>query len=131
MPLTTLYLLFSHHITPEQQADAETSLGVGRFESLSAELQALFSNVPPDLESLNEYLQPIRQWLAERVQANDFVLIQGDFGVTFSLVHYCLTNRLGVPVYATTQRQSVDAVQPDGSIVTQRVFRHCRFRRYE
>lgn len=127
----TLYLLFSHHITPEQQADAEASLGVGAFESLPAELQALFSNVPPDLESLHEYLQPIRQWLAERVQANDFVLIQGDFGVTFSLVHYCLTHRLGVPVYATTQRQSVDTVQPDGSVVTQRVFRHCRFRRYE
>jgi hypothetical protein len=59
------------------------------------------------------------------------VLIQGDFGVTVSLVNYCLTHRLGIPVYATTQRQSVDTVQPDGSVVTQRVFRHCRFRRYE
>jgi hypothetical protein len=129
--MPTLYLLFSHHITPEQQADAEASLGVNRLEALPADLQALFSNVPPDLESLYEYLQPIRQWLAERVQADDFVLIQGDFGVTVSLVHYCIANRLGTPVYATTQRQSVDTVQPDGSVVTQRVFRHCRFRRYE
>jgi hypothetical protein len=129
--MPNLYLLFSHHITPEQQADAETSLGVSRLETLPADLQALFSNVPPDLESLHEYLQPIRQWLAERVQADDFVLIQGDFGVTVSLVNYCLTHRLGIPVYATTQRQSVDTVQPDGSVVTQRVFRHCRFRRYE
>ncbi len=129
--MPTLYLLFSHQITPEQRADAEASLGVSRLEALPADLQALFSNVPPDLESLHEYLQPLRQWLAECVKTDDFVLIQGDFGLTFSLVHYCIANCLGTPVYATTQRQSVDAVQPDGSVITQRVFRHCRFRRYE
>lgn len=129
--MPTLYLLFSHQLTAEQKEDAEKSLGVIEFQSLPADLQALFSNVPPDLESLREYLQPVRQWLAERVQPADFVLIQGDFGVTVSLVHYCIANRLGTPVYATTRRQSADAVQPDGSVVTQRVFRHCRFRRYE
>jgi hypothetical protein len=128
--MPTLYLLFSHTITQEQQADAEASLGVTKFEPLPADLQALFSCVPPAIESLRDYVVPIQRWLVERVQPTDFVLIQGDFGVTFLLVHYCLTSRLGIPVYATTQRQSIDIPQPDGSVVTQRVFRHCCFRRY-
>jgi hypothetical protein len=129
--MTNLFLLFSHSLTPDQVEDAKQSLGVSNFVSLPADLQALFSCVPPAIESLRDYVVPIQRWLVERVQPTDFVLIQGDFGVTFLLVHYCLTSRLGIPVYATTQRQSIDIPQPDGSVVTQRVFRHCCFRRYE
>ncbi|MCS6968721.1 MAG: CRISPR-associated protein Csx20 [Cytophagales bacterium] len=129
--MATLYLVFSHKITPEQQLEAEASLGISHIEKLPEDLQTLFSNVPPELESLQEYLQPLKNWLAERVQPQDFVLIQGDFGVTFSLVSFCFKNNLGIPIYSTTQRESVEVPQPDGSVVMQKVFRHKRFRRYE
>ncbi len=127
--MPTLYLLFSHSLTPDQVEDAQQSLGVNRLISLPADLQQLFSNVPPDLLSLEEYLQTISTWLSEQVQAGDYVLVQGDFGATYSLVNYC--KQIGaVPIYATTERKSIDTTQPDGSIVTQRVFKHKIFRMY-
>jgi len=127
--MTNLFLLFSHSLTPDQVEDAKQSLGVSNFVSLPADLQERFSNVPADLKSLTEYLQPICKWLSEQVRAGDYVLVQGDFGATYSLVNHC--KLIGaVPVYATTERKSIDITQPDGSVVTQRIFKHKIFRRY-
>ena len=128
--MPTLYLLFSHTLTDEQMADAKANLGVENFVPLPADLQQLFSNVPADLPDLDDYLQPLLDWIGENVFAPDYILIQGDFGATYSLVEFCKDFNYGIPVYATTTRQSVDVRQPDGSVVTQRVFRHQRFREY-
>ncbi len=129
--MSTLHLLFSHTLTPDQEQDAHLNLGVGQFKSLSPDLQELFSNVPPDLKSLDTYLAPIQAWIKEfAADPQDYILIQGDFGATYFLVDYCKQCGFAVPVYATTERQSVDVTQADGSVVTQRTFRHKMYREY-
>ncbi len=127
--MPTLYLLFSHSLTEEQKQDAQKNLGVDAFVSLPEELQQLFSNVPPNLKELKTYLKPIKKWMEKHIQPQDFVLIQGDFGVTYKLVRYCKKLE-ATAVYATTERKSVDETQADGSVVTKRVFKHCLFRVY-
>ena len=127
--MKTLYLLFSHKLTAEQQADARQSLGVEDFVALPDDLQRLFSNVPPDTDRLKPYLKPLRKWLKDNARPGDPVLIQGDFGATYQLVRFAKKQGL-LPLYATTSRQSVDEPQPDGSVVTKRTFKHCRFRKY-
>lgn len=127
--MKTLHLLFSHTLTPDQEADAQLSLGVEAFQSLSSELQKHFSNVPSDLPDLSEYAQPLQDWLKQNAQVGDFALVQGDFGLAFLLVNYC--KAIGViPVYSTTERQSVEVKQEDGSVITQRIFKHKLFRKY-
>lgn len=127
--MPTLHLLFSHSLTPDQVEDAYHSLGVRRLISLPTDLQGLFSNVPPELASLADYLKPIESWLAESTMKGDYVLVQGDFGVVYLLVNFC--KQIGtVPIYATTERKSIDTTQPDGSVVTQRIFKHKIFREY-
>ena len=127
--MTTLFLLFSHAITPDQVEDAQKNWGVESVESLPTNLQESFSNVPADLEDLTAHLQPIKDWLLSRAKPTDLVLIQGDFGVTYHLVDFCKKQGL-TAIYATTERQSIDTMQPDGSILTQRVFKHKIFRKY-
>ena len=129
--MKNLFLLFSHSLTEEQKQDAQKSLGVTDFVKLPEDLQAIFSDVPPELETLNEYLKPILEWIAEEANnLEDYILIQGDFGVTYYLVDYCKSANLATPVYATTKRQSIDEEQADGSIVTKRTFKHVMFREY-
>jgi hypothetical protein len=126
----TLHLFFSHALTSEQVSDAQRSLGAVGIVPLPADLQVVFSNVPADLESLRAYAQPLLSYIDAKTAVGDHLLIQGDFGMTNLLVSYCLHNQR-VPIYATTERQSIDEVQADGSIKTQRIFRHKRFRKYE
>ncbi|RMG74613.1 MAG: hypothetical protein D6722_02265 [Bacteroidetes bacterium] len=124
-----LFLLFSHRLTAEQQADAESSLGVTDIRYLPEDLQARWSQVPPEPESVRPFAQPIWDWLAAEAQPGDYVMVQGDFGMSYATVQEAL--RLGlIPVYATTRRESSEVVTQDGQVKKTLTFKHVRFRRY-
>ena len=124
-----LFLVFNHTFTAAQEEDARSSLGVARIVSLPAELRALWSNIPPSLTSLSEYLAPIRAWLVEHAAPGEYILIQGDFGATYLTVDFALRNGL-VAVYSTTSREATETIQPDGSVELTHHFNHRIFRRY-
>jgi len=123
-----MYLLFSHKLTQEQIEDAKNNLLVDEFVHLPADLQELWGNMPPDIISLKYYLEPFRKWLND-ANAQDYVLVQGDYGATYRMVEYALKKGL-YPIYATTKREVVETTLPDGSIKTERIFKHCQFRHY-
>jgi len=128
--MKTLHLLFSHHLTELQKKDAYDNLGISEIKYLPEHLQAVWSNVPPtpDLQ-VKEHLKPILEYLANTAQNQDVVLVQGDFGATYETVTFCKNIGL-TPVYATTERKSVEKQNPDGTITTQRIFQHIHFRKY-
>ncbi len=124
-----MFALFNHQPTDLQRNDAHRSLGVAEFVCLPPELQALWRQVPANLEAIDGYLAPIKDWLAAEGRAKDFVLIQGDFGATWIMVNHAF--KLGlVPVYSTTERQAEETIAADGTVQLVHTFRHRRFRRY-
>jgi hypothetical protein len=127
--MSTLFLLFNHQFTPFQETDARTSLGVDPIVSLPPDLQALWSNIPPELPGVKEYLDPVRDWLAALARTGDFVLIQGDFGACRLMVNFSLDQGL-IPLYSTTERQAMEEHRPDGSVKLVHHFQHRIFRRY-
>ena len=123
-----LILLFSHNMTEAQEEDARSSFGVEEFVSLPNELQELWSNIPAELENLDECFQSIRDYLVEMVKPNDVVLVQGDFGATCAMASF-IKSINGIAVYATTKR-NVEEREVDGKIVKTSVFEHVRFRKF-
>ena len=124
-----LFLLFSHTLTDDQVADARRSLKVQEFVTLPEDLQAQWSEVPPDLERIDEHLRPVLDWLLEEAQAGDYVLAQGDFGAIYLAVSFARQHGF-VPIYATTQRKVEETRLPDGKVQVQRTFQHVRYRKY-
>ena len=127
--MPNLVVLFNHTLTEAQEADARASLGVEGIIDPPAHIRRLWAHVPPDAETLHDYLAQVLAWLAETAVPGDFVLVQGEFGATFLTVRFCLENGL-VPVYSTTARQVAEKRLPGGTVRIQHVFRHVRFRRY-
>ena len=121
-----MYLLFSHKLTDAQIEDAK-KLGVDEFVYLPEDLQKKFSNVPPELENIKEYARDFEEFLKD-ANVNDYILIQGDFGLTCHMVQYAKKKKL-VPVYATTKRVSKD-LRKDGKIIKVSEFKHIKFRKY-
>ena len=121
-----MYLLFSHELTNEQIEDAK-KLGVDEFVYLPEDLQKKFSNVPPELESIKKYAKDFEKFL-ENANVNDYILIQGDFGLTCHMVQYAKKNKL-VPIYATTQRITTE-IKKGTKIVKISEFKHIKFRKY-
>lgn len=124
-----MLLLFSHPLSERQKSDAGRSFGIFDFVPLPAELQQLWSQVPAEEESLKPVMECFTQWLERESAAGDFVLIQGDFGLTFSMVDWCLDHDL-IPVYPTTVRLARDEDQGGGLIKSIHYFHHVKFRRY-
>ena len=125
-----MFLLFSHQLTEIQKQNAIELFGIEEFVSLPKELQEVWSNVPPEKENVVDYIYPVLNWLQAQAIQGDIVLIQGDFGAThlaikFSQVIDC------IPVYATTRREMVETMLPDGSVKKESRFNHVLFRKYE
>jgi len=127
--MNSLYLIFNHRLTFEQEQAARESLGVDQTISLPSELKDLWSDIPPDIPSLTHYLNPIQDWLSIQAEKNDYVLIQGDFGACYLMVNFAFEHGL-IPIYSTTQRHAVEEHNPDGSVKLVRQFRHQIFRKY-
>lgn len=124
-----MFLLFSHKLTLSQEEDAINSLKVEKFIPLPKNLQDLFSNIPNDLDSLNNYLKPIKEFLKDYSINDDIALIQGDFGATYILVNFAKSLKLKA-VYSTTKRVTQE-FEEDGKIIKKSIFEHERFREYE
>lgn len=123
-----MLLIFSHELTEAQCKDAKTNLDVGTFIEMPTKLASLWSNVPPELDNLEEYLIPIKGWLLTNAKLGDYALVQGDFGATLIIVEYCKAHGI-IPVYSTTKRQAVET-KVDGKVITTRQFEHVQFRLY-
>ena len=124
-----LFVIMNHELTQAQQDDAVATLGVKTFIFLSPELSQLWCAIPPELEVLKEYLQPIKKWLCHNGNSGDYALIQGDPGGCFILANYCLARSI-VPVYSTTKREAVEQKMSDSMVKMVRVFKHIKFRKY-
>lgn len=127
---TKLFLIFNHDLTVPQRETAAASLGVHRFMKLPPALQRLWSEIPPDLDSVSTYLYPVTCWLAEQAKTGDYALIQGDFGATFFMVNRAFEQAL-IPVYSTTARDAAEKHNGDGSVETTHRVQHVTFRKYE
>lgn len=123
-----MFLLFSHKLTKEQEDDAKNSFGIKNFIYLPQDLQELWSNIPPEIEDLDNYLEPIFKYLQENIKDGDYALVQGDFGATCKVANF-VKSLNATALYATTKRNAVEKVV-DGKMVKTSVFKHVRFRSY-
>jgi len=125
-----VFLLFSHQLTLEQIEELENKYKVDKIVYLPAELQDIWSNIPPQLSSIKDYLEDILIWLKQNSNPGDLVLVQGEFGAVFILVNFCMKEGL-IPIYATTKRQVREEILDDKTIQVSRKFSHVRFREFE
>lgn len=127
--MATLFLIFNHRLTHLQESDARSNLGVAAIVDLPDNLKAIWADVPPALDSLADYLAPVKHWLAATAVPGDYMLVQGDFGATFLMVTFAFAQGL-VPLYSTTNRQAEEQHDPDGTVRLVHRFYHQRYRRY-
>jgi len=123
-----MILLFSHQLTENQKEDAHQNWDIESFIALPEKLQKLWSNIDPDLESVSDYLDPVRTFLESTAEEGDVILIQGDFGACYNLVEHTKSSNM-LPVYATTRRL-IEEYTENGKSIKKSIFEHRRFRRY-
>ncbi len=125
-----IFLLFSHKLTEEQIDELIEKFNINEFIKLPDDLQRLWSNFPPKGEFPVELAQKFIKFLKNNSREGDYVLVQGEFGLVYFVVCWCLDNNR-TPIYSTTKRVFVEKRQSDGSIKNIHFFKHVNFRIYK
>ncbi|MFY9177648.1 MAG: CRISPR-associated protein Csx20 [Caldicoprobacterales bacterium] len=123
-----MLLIFSHELTDRQKQEAKERLGITKFLALEDELLKIWTNIPPELDDLEEYLDGIMEWIDLKGRPGDYALVQGDFGATVSIVSHCKAKGI-IPVYATTSRRILEEKIGE-EVRISREFSHVKFRKY-
>ena len=123
------FSVFNHTLTDQQIIDIKNNLKVDIIVPLPESLKPVWGQIPPELESIDDFIAPVKHWVKTNAHESDIILLQGDFGATWLMVKFAFENRL-TPVYATTSRKVSEKVQKDGSLKTEHIFVHQIFRKY-
>ena len=124
-----MVLLFSHHLTSDQERDIENNLHIDTVYGLPDNLQKLWSQVPTHQElDFNRYLAEVKTFLTKKLEEGDYVLIQGDFGATYHMVNFAKEQGF-VPISSVNKRISKESIE-DGIVKKYSEFKHECFREY-
>lgn len=116
----------NHSLTKEQEKDAVKNLNIDNFVIISDEK---WSNIDPTSKSVLSSIESYKNKLKENSKLGDVLLVQGDFGATYTMANFAKSIGL-IPIYATTRRIVSKQVE-DGKLIIKREFKHERFREYE
>ena len=124
-----IFLLFSHKLTIEQEVELKEKFNINHFVYLPENLQKLWSKVPENLKSLMEYAKPFKDFILHNASSKeDVVLIQGEFGLSYILINFVLSEGFKA-IYSTTKR--IHKEERQGSrVVIKKIFTHSFFREY-
>lgn len=124
----TTWLLMNHDLQPEQ-VDELKELGGDDIRKAPESVLAIWMAIPPEAETLDAALKPVRSWLRESASPGDFLVVMGEMGATFQLAIDAW--HLGLaPLHTTTRREVVEVKDASGEVQVQRRFKHVRFRKY-
>ena len=123
--MKTMFILMSHNITAQQKEDARQILNVQYFVVLSTDV---WSRIPAENENVESSLLQLKTQLITQAKDGDLLLVQGDYGATFNMVHFAKEIGL-ISVYATSKRNVYEVAEGE-KVTTVREFHHIRYRKY-
>lgn len=129
--ICNVFLLISHKLTDDQKEELLAQNSISNIMYLPSNLQSMWSAVPTAAESrsIENHISIFIEYLLENTKEGDYIMIQGDFGLTYALTSWSL-NHNRIPIYATTQRIAQENINPDGSKTLVHSFKHNGFRKY-
>jgi CRISPR-associated DxTHG motif protein len=119
-----LFNVTNHQLTADQIEDARQRWDIVDVVDLDEELKAVWANI-----EVGSAASLIFDRLWQRSTHADVIVVQGEYGATFTLVSMLRTAGRRV-VYASTAREVTECQEPDGSVTTVHRFRHRGFLEY-
>lgn len=128
--LKTVVSILSHELLKSQEEELNRDWNVEKIVPLPEELKNEWSNINPNVEIGDDsnLVDRLRDLILDKTNQEDYVIVQGEWGMTFTVVNMCFElNR--IPIYATTERITKE-VFIDGQVHSEKIFEHVRFRKY-
>ena len=107
-----IILLFSHTLTEPQVKELKENWDCEEIIYM------------PDKLKNNQF----KKFLLDNLQKDDYVLIQGEWGLTYNMINFAKENNF-IPLYAGTTRKVTEHKEGD-KVIKNSVFSHTTFKKY-
>lgn len=123
------FCLLNHTLTPNQIKELQQDYNSSQIIYPNENIVQLWSQIPLTKSIDFETAYKIIDWLtANDITANDILIIQGEFGMTFFLVDFALKNQI-IPIHAVTKRNAKE-IRVGEKVEKTYTFEHVCFRKY-
>ena len=118
-----IILLFLHILTEPQIKELKEKWDCEEIIYMTDELKNNWMNVVNDVD-INQF----KKFLLDNLEKDDYVLIQGEWGLTYNMVNFAKENNF-IPLYAGTTRKATEYRDGD-KVIKNSVFSHTTFKKY-
>ena len=118
-----IILLFSHTLTEPQVKELKENWNCNEIIYMSDELKNNWMNVS-DNTDINQF----KKFLLDNLRKKDYVLIQGEWGLTYNMINFAKENNF-IPLYAGTTRNVTEYKERD-KVIKNSIFSHTTFKKY-
>jgi uncharacterized protein MJ1673 len=118
-----IILLFSHTLTEPQVKELKENWNCNKIIYMSDELKNNWMNV-----SNNTDINQFKKFLLDNLRKNNYVLIQGEWGLTYNMINFAKENNF-IPLYAGTTRNVTEHKERD-KVIKNSIFSHTTFKKY-
>ena len=124
--MSRVFCLMNHSLTQKQIAELTDVYKCKEIVYPDETVSSLWSQVNSTNEK--DVIQSVIFWL-KAAKDGDYLIIQGEFGLTFTLVDYALKEKL-IPIYATSKRIAKES-RVGETVHREYIFEHICFKKYE
>lgn len=124
--MSRVFCLMNHSLTQKQIAELTDVYKCKEIVYPEETISSLWSQVNSTNEK--DVIQSVIFWL-KAAKDGDYLIIQGEFGLTFTLVDYALKEKL-IPIYATSKRIAKES-RVGETVHREYIFEHICFKKYE
>lgn len=121
--------ILSHKLSDIQKQQLKQEWNVDEIEELNEELKFEWGSIDPSSKLDKKLIEKLKNEIEDKTEENDYVIVQGEWGMTFVIVNICF-DLDRIPIYATTKR-IIKEIKEGQEIKIERIFRHIKFRKYE
>ena len=118
-----IILLFSHTLTEPQRKELIENWNCDEIIYMPNKLKNNWMNVVDNVD-VNQF----KKFLLDNLQKGDYVLIQGEWGLTYNMINFAKENRF-IPLYAGTTRKATEHKEGD-KVIKNSIFSHTTFKKY-
>nr|WP_241634523.1 CRISPR-associated protein Csx20 [Fusobacterium gastrosuis] len=118
-----IVLLFSHTLTEAQEEELKKDWLCNKIIYIPSNLKNKWANINEE-SNLDEF----KNFLKAKLNKDDYVLIQGEWGATYQMINFSKENSY-IPIYSSTAR-SVEEYKEGDSIIKKSIFLHRGFKKY-
>ena len=118
----------NHKLNNDQMEDLKNNWNIIAVDELNTNEKNIWGNIPPEMnkDELKTYLKPI----LFKIKNGDYeyIILAGELSACLILIEEIDKTIYADIITATTRRESIEMISPDGETIKKSVFKHVRFR---